>query len=151
MISSAFTTISARVQPSATTSPAYAWPKSLLRRALQHQQKATGLFDSVDVQYLRRFWCGIYCAARGIELNIPSSERTVGEYYVAGDTNGKRFLTPLSGPNNQRQFAASLREDQSVKKLSSIRLPEDVILNRRATEPDWQTRMAQALARVVPK
>lgn len=37
------------------------------------------------------------------------------------------------------------------KKLISIRLPEDVILRWRATGPGWQTRMAQKLARVVPK
>lgn len=37
------------------------------------------------------------------------------------------------------------------KKLISIRLPEDVILKWRATGPGWQTRMAEKLARVVPK
>ena len=37
------------------------------------------------------------------------------------------------------------------KKLISIRLPEEVILKWRATGPGWQTRMAEKLARVVPK
>ena len=37
------------------------------------------------------------------------------------------------------------------KKLISIRLPEDVIQKWRATGPGWQTRMAEMLARVVPK
>lgn len=37
------------------------------------------------------------------------------------------------------------------KKLISIRLPEDVIAKWRATGPGWQTRMAEKLARVVPK
>ena len=37
------------------------------------------------------------------------------------------------------------------KKLISIRLPEDIILKWRATGPGWQTRMAEKLARVVPK
>ena len=37
------------------------------------------------------------------------------------------------------------------RKLISIRLPEDVILKWRATGPGWQTRMAEKLARVVPK
>jgi uncharacterized protein (DUF4415 family) len=37
------------------------------------------------------------------------------------------------------------------KKLISIRLPEDVILKWRATGPGWQTRMAEKLARVIPK
>ena len=37
------------------------------------------------------------------------------------------------------------------KKLISIRLPEDVISKWRATGPGWQTRMAEKLARVVPK
>ena len=37
------------------------------------------------------------------------------------------------------------------RKLISIRLPEDVILRWRATGPGWQTRMAEKLARVVPK
>lgn len=37
------------------------------------------------------------------------------------------------------------------KKLISIRLPEDVIARWRATGPGWQTRMAEKLARVVPK
>ena len=37
------------------------------------------------------------------------------------------------------------------KKLISIRLPEDVILKWRATGPGWQTRMAEKLARVVPR
>jgi uncharacterized protein (DUF4415 family) len=40
---------------------------------------------------------------------------------------------------------------QNPKKLISIRLPEDVILKWRATGPGWQTRMAEKLARVVPK
>jgi uncharacterized protein (DUF4415 family) len=35
--------------------------------------------------------------------------------------------------------------------LISIRLPEDVIQKWRATGPGWQTRMAEKLARVVPK
>ena len=37
------------------------------------------------------------------------------------------------------------------RKLISIRLPEDVILEWRATGPGWQTRMAEKLARVAPK
>ena len=37
------------------------------------------------------------------------------------------------------------------RELISIRLPEDVILKWRATGPGWQTRMAEKLARVVPK
>ena len=40
---------------------------------------------------------------------------------------------------------------ENPKKLLSIRLPEDVILKWRATGPGWQTRMAEKLARVVPK
>ena len=40
---------------------------------------------------------------------------------------------------------------ENPKKLISIRLPEDVILKWRATGPGWQTRMAEKLARVVPK
>lgn len=40
---------------------------------------------------------------------------------------------------------------ESPKKLISIRLPEDVIRKWRATGPGWQTRMAERLARVVPK
>ena len=37
------------------------------------------------------------------------------------------------------------------KKLISIRLPEDVIQKWRSTGPGWQTRMAEKLARAVPK
>lgn len=37
------------------------------------------------------------------------------------------------------------------KRLISIRLPEDVIEKWRTTGPGWQTRMAEKLARVVPK
>ena len=37
------------------------------------------------------------------------------------------------------------------KKLISIRLPETTIQKWRATGPGWQTRMAERLARVVPK
>ncbi|MCM0610234.1 MAG: BrnA antitoxin family protein [Ideonella sp. WA131b] len=40
---------------------------------------------------------------------------------------------------------------ENPKKLISIRLPEEVILKWRATGPGWQTRMAEKLARVVPK
>jgi uncharacterized protein (DUF4415 family) len=40
---------------------------------------------------------------------------------------------------------------ENPRKLISIRLPEDVILKWRATGPGWQTRMADKLARVVPK
>ena len=40
---------------------------------------------------------------------------------------------------------------ENPKKFISIRLPEDVILKWRATGPGWQTRMAEKLARVVPK
>jgi len=40
---------------------------------------------------------------------------------------------------------------ENPRKLISIRLPEDVILKWRATGPGWQTRMAEKLARVVPK
>jgi uncharacterized protein (DUF4415 family) len=40
---------------------------------------------------------------------------------------------------------------ENPKKLISIRLPEDVILRWRATGPGWQTRMAEKLARVLPK
>ena len=40
---------------------------------------------------------------------------------------------------------------KNPKKLISIRLPEDVILKWRATGPGWQTRMAEKLARVVPR
>ena len=40
---------------------------------------------------------------------------------------------------------------ENPKKLISIRLLEDVILKWRATGPGWQTRMAEKLARVVPK
>ena len=40
---------------------------------------------------------------------------------------------------------------ENPKKLISIRLPEDVILKWRATGPGWQTRMAEKLARIVPK
>jgi len=42
-------------------------------------------------------------------------------------------------------------KSENPKKLISIRLPEDVILKWRATGPGWQTRMAEKLARVVPK
>jgi uncharacterized protein (DUF4415 family) len=37
------------------------------------------------------------------------------------------------------------------KKLISIRLPEDVIAEWRATGSGWQTRIAEKLARVAPK
>ena len=40
---------------------------------------------------------------------------------------------------------------ENPKKLISIRLPEDVIQKWRSTGPGWQTRMAQKLARVVPR
>ena len=40
---------------------------------------------------------------------------------------------------------------ENPKKLISIRLPEDVILKWRSTGPGWQTRMAEKLARVVPR
>ncbi len=40
---------------------------------------------------------------------------------------------------------------ENPRKLISLRLPEDVILKWRATGPGWQTRMAEKLARVVPK
>lgn len=40
---------------------------------------------------------------------------------------------------------------ENPKKLISIRLPEDVIQKWRSTGPGWQTRMAEKLARVVPK
>lgn len=40
---------------------------------------------------------------------------------------------------------------ENSKKLISIRLPEEVILKWRATGPGWQTRMAEKLARVVPR
>ena len=40
---------------------------------------------------------------------------------------------------------------ENPRKLISLRLPEDVILRWRATGPGWQTRMAEKLARVVPK
>ena len=40
---------------------------------------------------------------------------------------------------------------ENPKKLISIRLPEDVILKWRATGPGWQTRMAEKLARVLPR
>ncbi|MDP1648569.1 MAG: BrnA antitoxin family protein [Rubrivivax sp.] len=40
---------------------------------------------------------------------------------------------------------------ENPKKLISIRLPEDVILKWRATGPGWQSRMAEKLARVVPR
>jgi uncharacterized protein (DUF4415 family) len=40
---------------------------------------------------------------------------------------------------------------ENPKKLISIRLPEDVIQKWRATGPGWQTRMAEKLARVVPR
>ena len=40
---------------------------------------------------------------------------------------------------------------ENPRKLISLRLPEDVIIKWRATGPGWQTRMAQKLARVVPK
>ena len=40
---------------------------------------------------------------------------------------------------------------ENPRKLISIRLPEDVIIKWRATGPGWQTRMAEKLARVVPK
>ena len=40
---------------------------------------------------------------------------------------------------------------ENPKKLISIRLPEDVILKWTATGLGWQTRMAEKLARVVPK
>ena len=40
---------------------------------------------------------------------------------------------------------------ENPKKLISIRLPEAVILKWRATGPGWQTRIAEKLARVVPK
>jgi uncharacterized protein (DUF4415 family) len=42
-------------------------------------------------------------------------------------------------------------KSDNPKKLISIRLPEDVIRKWRATGPGWQTRMAEKLARVVPK
>jgi uncharacterized protein (DUF4415 family) len=42
-------------------------------------------------------------------------------------------------------------KSENPKKLISIRLPEDVILKWRATGPGWQTRMAEKLARAVPK
>ena len=40
---------------------------------------------------------------------------------------------------------------ENPKRLISIRLPEDVIQKWRSTGPGWQTRMAEKLARVVPK
>ena len=40
---------------------------------------------------------------------------------------------------------------ENPRRLISIRLPEDVILKWRATGPGWQTRMAEKLARVLPK
>ena len=40
---------------------------------------------------------------------------------------------------------------ESPKKLISIRLPEEVIQKWRATGPGWQSRMAEKLARVVPR
>ena len=40
---------------------------------------------------------------------------------------------------------------ENPKRLIAIRLPEDVIHKWRATGPGWQTRMAEKLARVVPK
>ena len=40
---------------------------------------------------------------------------------------------------------------ENPKTLISIRLPEDVIQKWRSTGPGWQTRMAEKLARVVPK
>ena len=40
---------------------------------------------------------------------------------------------------------------ENPKKLISIRLPEDVIQKWRSTGPGWQTRMAEKLARVVPR
>lgn len=40
---------------------------------------------------------------------------------------------------------------ENPRQLISIRLPEDVIVKWRATGPGWQTRMAEQLARVVPK
>jgi len=42
-------------------------------------------------------------------------------------------------------------EYDELPELISIRLPEDVILKWRATGPGWQTRMAEKLARVVPR
>lgn len=40
---------------------------------------------------------------------------------------------------------------ENPKRLISIRLREDVIQKWRSTGPGWQTRMAEKLARVVPK
>ncbi len=40
---------------------------------------------------------------------------------------------------------------ENPRRLISIRLPEDVILKWRATGPGWQTRMAEKLARAVPR
>lgn len=40
---------------------------------------------------------------------------------------------------------------ENPKKLISIRLPEEVIQKWRATGPGWQSRMAEKLARVVPR
>lgn len=40
---------------------------------------------------------------------------------------------------------------ENPKRFISIRLPEDVIQKWRSTGPGWQTRMAEKLARVVPK
>lgn len=37
------------------------------------------------------------------------------------------------------------------RKLISIRLPEDVIERWRSTGPGWQTRMAERLAKALPK
>jgi hypothetical protein len=76
-----------------------------------------GFFDSGEVQCLRAFWYEVYCAARGFKLNMLRAERTVGEYYVEYEVQGKRYLTPCSGVLSQQQLAVSLREDPDVKKI----------------------------------
>lgn len=40
---------------------------------------------------------------------------------------------------------------ENPRKLISIRLPEDVIERWRSTGPGWQTRMAERLAKSLPK
>ncbi len=40
---------------------------------------------------------------------------------------------------------------ENPRKLISIRLPEDVIERWRSTGPGWQTRMAERLAKALPK
>jgi len=73
-----------------------------------------GLFDSVDPNYLRRFWYEMYCEANSVTLNILQSKKGIGEYYVAYEHNNTRYLTPFSSIAGQRSFASNLKTDVKV-------------------------------------